>query len=57
MKLVTCEKCKGTGEVYCCNGHMCSGVTECGDCRGQGKQLSKKDKQLKKKLLELMEYE
>jgi RecJ-like exonuclease len=56
MKLLKCKACKGTGQVACCGGHMCSGTTECYVCDGIGKVLSKKDRALKKKLEELMKY-
>lgn len=56
MKLVKCKKCNGTGEVDCCNGHMCPGFRECFDCNGKGKQLSKKDKKLKALAEKLKDY-
>lgn len=56
MKLVTCKPCKGTGEVVCCGGHMCTGMRKCYDCDGKGKRLSAKDRKQKEKLEKLMEY-
>ena len=56
MKLIKCKKCKGTGEVACCGGHMCPGTKECFDCNGKGMRLSDKDRKEKAKLQKLMEY-
>jgi hypothetical protein len=56
VTLVTCDKCGGTGEVECCNGHMCPGTTKCHVCDGKGKRLSDGDRKLKKALEKLMEY-
>lgn len=56
MRLVKCKECDGTGRVPCCGGHMCPGDKECWDCKGKGKQLSDKDKALKKRLEKLSEY-
>lgn len=56
MKLIKCKECNGTGEVYCCGGHMCPGTKTCYACDGKGQQLSKADKKLKEKLSKLMEY-
>lgn len=56
MKLIKCKKCNGSGEVDCCNGHMCPGTKTCFDCEGKGKVLSRQDRKKKELLLKLMEY-
>lgn len=56
MTLEECKRCKGTGEEYCCGGHMCPGTKECGGCNGKGKVLSEEDRKRKEELIKLLEY-